>query len=332
MDPFEIINMLPLLDDFGKDIDNWIQEFSEIMEMYEIISPRRIFTFIKECVNEDVKYILEEYKFNYGKYPTFDDIQKIIEEYLNITQNDKFNILLSLKIKNNERIKLFNYRVRIKYNLLDENYKKLFNVNNYVEMLKSRPYIYSNVLLNDCKTIEEAFKVAELASKVEEYNVFNNELNYSFGSIMNINMTTLNPRINDININSNDDCEKNMDLSNVNNERENIIEDENEADTCNENFNNKYEDMECNNNLLNSINLSDYKNTNDENNIYKNNYIRDTLKNHCQLLIVNHKYNKTEIDTMQSNIKEKFSFNYGNNRKDTKMLERNYRYKRKRKR
>ncbi|ORX47531.1 hypothetical protein BCR36DRAFT_92272, partial [Piromyces finnis] len=288
----------------------------------------------------------------------------------------KFNILLSLKIKNNERIKLFNYRVRIKYNLLDENYKKLFNVNNYVEMLKSRPYIYSNVLLNDCKTLEEAFKVAELASKVEEYNVFNNELNYSFGSIMNINMTTLNPRINDININSNDDCEKNMDLSNVNNERENIIEDENEADTCNENFNNKYEDMECNNNLLNSINLSDCdedkilklqdkilnnkiledykclrnkkikkrlesiingvdiedKNTNDENNIYKNNYIRDTLKNHCQLLIVNHKYNKTEIDTMQSKIKEKFSFNYGNNRKDTKMLERNYRYKRKRKR
>ncbi|ORX42737.1 hypothetical protein BCR36DRAFT_361965 [Piromyces finnis] len=141
MDPFEIINMLPLLDNFGKDIDNWIQEFSEIMEMYEIISPRRIFTFIKECVNEDVKYILEEYKINYGKYPTFDDIQKIIEEYLNITQNDKFNILLSLKIKNNERIKLFNYRVRIKYNLLDENYKKLFNVNNYVEMLKSRPYI-----------------------------------------------------------------------------------------------------------------------------------------------------------------------------------------------
>ncbi|ORX39470.1 hypothetical protein BCR36DRAFT_417003 [Piromyces finnis] len=189
-------------------------------------------------------------------------------------------------------------------------------------------------------------------------------------------MTALNPRINDININSNDDCEKNMDLSNVNNERENIIEDENEADTCNENFNNKYEDMECNNNLLNSINLSDCdedkilklqdkilnnkiledykclrnkkikkrlesiingvdiedKNTNDENNIYKNNYIRDTLKNHCQLLIVNHKYNKTEIDTMQSKIKEKFSFNYGNNRKDTKMLERNYRYKRKRKR
>jgi len=45
---------LPNLIDYGKDVDGWMHEFVRVMELYDVVEPRRIFVWAKEAVEEDM--------------------------------------------------------------------------------------------------------------------------------------------------------------------------------------------------------------------------------------------------------------------------------------
>ena len=47
--------ILPLLINYGKDVESWITDFSKTMELYDIMELRRIFTWAKEDVEEDTQ-------------------------------------------------------------------------------------------------------------------------------------------------------------------------------------------------------------------------------------------------------------------------------------
>ena len=114
-DAAKLLKVLPHLSDYGKDVESWIGDFSKTMELYDIVEPRRVFTWAKEAVEEDIKGAINSLKIKEGKeirYPNFKEIQAAIEDHLHITESDKCSVLKSLRINNDESIKKFNYRYK----------------------------------------------------------------------------------------------------------------------------------------------------------------------------------------------------------------------------
>jgi len=192
MDASKLQRAIPHLNDYGKDVDSWMEEFTRIMEIFNVDEPRRIFIWAKEAVDCDIKEVLNSLlvrKNNEIRYPKYKEIQTAIEEYLEITPNDKCSNLKTMRIKNTETIKNFNYRYLKLYHRLERDYMKLVSVDDYLNAIKIRKYPHSQVIISECETLTEAFKVAERAEKAERKTM--NEDPYPNNSY-NVNMMTQN--------------------------------------------------------------------------------------------------------------------------------------------
>jgi len=170
-DAAKLQRILPLLINYGKDVESWITDFSKTMELYDIMEPRRIFTWAKEAVEEDIQGALNSLVKGRGdsiRYPTLKEIQDTIEEHLHITENDKCSVLKSLKINEDESLKKFNYKYKKLYNKLSLEYRRLISVKDYTNAISSRVFPCSRVMIAECETINEAFKIAEVAEEAEK--------------------------------------------------------------------------------------------------------------------------------------------------------------------
>ena len=170
-DATKLQRKLPHLADYGKDVDSWMTDFVKIMELYDIMEPRRIFIWVKEAVEEDIQGALQSLVVRRGdemRYPTFKEIQNTIEEHLHITENDKCAVLKTIQINQEESIKKFNYRYKKLYNKLSLEYRRLISVKDYTNAISSRVFPCSRVMVAECDTINEACKIAEVAEETEK--------------------------------------------------------------------------------------------------------------------------------------------------------------------
>lgn len=176
IDAAKLQKALPNLIDYGKDVDGWMHEFVRVMELYDVVEPRRIFVWAKEAVEEDMHGALNSLKSKNGnevRYPSFKEIQAAVEEYLHITPNDKCAVLKSLKINNKETIKKFNHRYKILYKGLPREYQKLISIKDYTTAISTRVFPCSRVMTTECETLSEAFKVAEVSEEAEKEIISN---------------------------------------------------------------------------------------------------------------------------------------------------------------
>jgi len=170
-DASKIRREIPLLGEYGKDIDSWIEDFSRVMDVYNIQEPRMIFIWLKEAVEADVRNLIKSLcvmKNNVTHYPNYKEVQAAIEDYLEVKPRDKCSILKALKIKDYETIKSFNYKYRTLYHRLTRIYQQIITVDDYLNSIKERLYVHSQVILEECESLNEAYKVAERAEKAEK--------------------------------------------------------------------------------------------------------------------------------------------------------------------
>ncbi|KAG4090130.1 hypothetical protein H8356DRAFT_1295877 [Neocallimastix lanati (nom. inval.)] len=166
MNVFKILNTLPLLENYNNDINEWIEELTELFELWNIKEQERRFILCKECVNKEIRYVLDELKEKNNQVPSLKEIKIALEEYLEITSSVKYWNLINLKINSNESISNFNYKYLRKYNDIDSNIKKLITVNNYVNSIRSRIYPCLRILEEEIEDIKEAIKYAEKNNKI----------------------------------------------------------------------------------------------------------------------------------------------------------------------
>jgi len=62
MNVFKILSTLPLLENYNNDINEWIEELTESFELWDIKEQERRFILCKECVNKEIRYVLDELK------------------------------------------------------------------------------------------------------------------------------------------------------------------------------------------------------------------------------------------------------------------------------
>ncbi|ORX48378.1 hypothetical protein BCR36DRAFT_451951 [Piromyces finnis] len=150
------------------------------MEIHDIQEPSRIFVWLKVAVEADIKNVLKSLctsHNNVKRYPTYKEVQSAIEDYLEIKPGDKCSVLKTLKIKQNETIKSFNYKYLTLYHRLERDFMKIISVDDYLNSIKKRVYPHSQVILAECETLSEAFKVAEKAEKAERRTIESTETN-----------------------------------------------------------------------------------------------------------------------------------------------------------
>jgi hypothetical protein len=124
-DAIKIKRDLSYLVDYGKGIDSWMEEFKNIMEIYNREESSRIFIWMKNAVEADIKNHLKflcTTRNNVKRFPSFKEIPKAIVEYLKITPNDKCSVINVLNFKRNETVKPFNYNYLTLYHRLDLEY------------------------------------------------------------------------------------------------------------------------------------------------------------------------------------------------------------------
>ncbi|ORX59054.1 hypothetical protein BCR36DRAFT_408591 [Piromyces finnis] len=180
VDATKVKRDLPYLCDYGKDIDSWMEDFISVMEIHDIQEPSRIFVWLKVAVEADIKNVLKSLctsHNNVKRYPTYKEVQSAIEDYLEIKPGDKCSVLKTLKIKQNETIKSFNYKYLTLYHRLERDFMKIISVDDYLNSIKKRVYPHSQVILAECETLSEAFKVAEKAEKAERRTIESTETN-----------------------------------------------------------------------------------------------------------------------------------------------------------
>ncbi|KAL6631810.1 hypothetical protein U3516DRAFT_736689 [Neocallimastix sp. 'constans'] len=78
----DIVKKFTIIKNYGKDVDLWIHDFEEVMDLWDIQNPKRRRVFMKECV-----YVEENCENK--TYPSTQIIKEEIEKNLGITQNDK---------------------------------------------------------------------------------------------------------------------------------------------------------------------------------------------------------------------------------------------------
>ncbi|ORX41390.1 hypothetical protein BCR32DRAFT_288496 [Anaeromyces robustus] len=141
------------------------------MELYDVLEPRRIFVWAKEAVEEDIQGVLNSLRTRTGneiRYPGLREMQAAIEDYMHITENDKCAVLKSLKINNDETLKKFNYKYKKLYQKLSHEYRRLISVKDYTNAISTRVFPCSRVMIAECETLNEAFKIAEIAEEAEK--------------------------------------------------------------------------------------------------------------------------------------------------------------------
>ncbi|KAL6624275.1 hypothetical protein U3516DRAFT_810297 [Neocallimastix sp. 'constans'] len=203
MNVFKILSTLPLLENYNNDINEWIEELTESFELWDIKEQERRFILCKECVNKEIRYVLDELKEEKNQVPSLKEIKIALEEYLEITSSVKYWNLINLKINSNESISNFNYKYLRKYNDIDSNIKKLITVNNYVNSIRSRIYPCLRILEEEIEDIKEAIKYAEKVERIEKKlnlnlnNIYKN--NNQKWNNNNFKMNKLNSNINNKN-------------------------------------------------------------------------------------------------------------------------------------
>ncbi|KAG4099749.1 hypothetical protein H8356DRAFT_1330423 [Neocallimastix lanati (nom. inval.)] len=92
---------LPHLEDYKKNVLEWIEDLKEYLILYDITKPRKVFTWVLAAVEVNVKIRNGE-----ERYPKFSEIRKAVERYLEITEGDKWTVLRNLTIVEGETILL----------------------------------------------------------------------------------------------------------------------------------------------------------------------------------------------------------------------------------
>lgn len=173
-----LLEILPRLKSSDRDTDSWYVEISRVLELSGIDEPKKIYVWVKESLQGRLKETAESLydSKNDGThegivYPSLKEIKEAVEEYLQITPQEKCNKVKSLKIDRNESIKDFNWRYRKVYNNLSDDMKGFIVVKDYLTSIQTRPYACAQIITTvDTDNLTQAFKVAELAESVEEMN------------------------------------------------------------------------------------------------------------------------------------------------------------------
>jgi len=167
----ELEDLLPRLDESGKDVDTWSEEFVRLMKLADINTPSSIHTWAMECVEGKLRGVLQDLvtinEDGEEVYPNVKQMKKALEDALEVTPQLKCKRLQKLKIKKNETIKNFNWRYKKLYNNLPRLYQEFITVDDYAESISYRPYARAQVITNQCVDLEEAFEEAELAERAE---------------------------------------------------------------------------------------------------------------------------------------------------------------------
>jgi len=308
---------LPHLADYGKDVESWMTEFVKVMELYDIMESRRIFTWVKEAVEEDVQGALNSLVVRRGdemRYPTFKEIQNAIEVHLNITENDKCAVLKSLQINPDETIKKFNYRYKKLYNKLSLEYRRLISVKDYTTAISSRVFPCSRVMIAECDTINEACKIAEVAEEAEKEINNINQRNETINMRNHIMFTQNQPdnsllmrhpfyenlQLNQLSTNNNNNIFQggnnlNYKFKQWNNNNNNSFRNSNYANRMSNPYNNSYYYLNNNDDIthMNNGNLINrYNNRFNYNNFLNNNNINQYMNN-------NNKNNRSNMSNNQ---------------------------------
>jgi len=98
----QVINKLPILEQYGVDINGWLNDFNRIMELYDINKPERKFTFLKECVEFELREELILLKEKNNVIPQLEEIKCVIENYLKYEDMDKKELLVVMISQNIE--------------------------------------------------------------------------------------------------------------------------------------------------------------------------------------------------------------------------------------
>ncbi|ORY13343.1 hypothetical protein LY90DRAFT_636762 [Neocallimastix californiae] len=175
----QVINKLPILEQYGVDINGWLNDFNRIMELYDINKPERKFTFLKECVEFELREELILLKEKNNVIPQPEEIKCVIENYLKITASDKYWNLINMRINNKETLVSFNNKYNRLLDDMREDYKTLITVRNYINSMKSRSYPYLRIKEKNCKTIKEAMETAEQAERIEKQLRMVNNMEYN---------------------------------------------------------------------------------------------------------------------------------------------------------
>ena len=167
----ELEDLLPRLDESGKDVDTWSEEFVRFMKLTDINTPSSILAWAMECVERKLRGVLQDLvtinEDGEEVYPNVKQMKKALEDALEVTSQLKCKRLQNLKIKKNETIKNFNWRYKKLYNNLPRLYQEFITVDDYAESISYRPYARAQVITNQCVDLEEAFEEAELADRAE---------------------------------------------------------------------------------------------------------------------------------------------------------------------
>ncbi|KAL6632394.1 hypothetical protein U3516DRAFT_775234 [Neocallimastix sp. 'constans'] len=175
----QVINKLHILEQYGVDINGWLNDFNRIMELYDINKPERKFTFLKECVEFELREELILLKEKNNAIPQQKEIKFVIENYLKITASNKYWNLINMRINNKETLVNFNNKYNRLFDDMGEDYKTLITVGNYINSMKSRSYPYLRIKDKNCKTIKEAMETAEQAERIEKQLRMVNNIEYN---------------------------------------------------------------------------------------------------------------------------------------------------------
>eukprot|EP00833_Pecoramyces_ruminatium_P005616 jgi/Orpsp1_1/1179648/evm.model.c7180000070192.2 len=170
LDAEKIKKNLPRLEDYKKNVLEWTDDLKEYLLLYDITEPRKVFTWVLAAVEDNVKDVIRALatkRNDEERYPKFNEIQKAVETYLEITEGDKWAVLRNLVVAEGESLKQFNHRYKKLYHNLSREYQKLITVKEYKESISSRIFPCSQVSIAKVNSLQEAYEIAELAETTE---------------------------------------------------------------------------------------------------------------------------------------------------------------------
>ena len=171
LDAAKIKRELPRLEDYGKNVLEWVDDLKEYLLLYDITEPKKVFIWVLAAVEDDVKDAVKALAIRRNgeeRYPKFSDIQKAVESYLEITEGDTWAILRNLMIAEGESLEQFNHRYKKLYHNLNRDYQKLITIKEYKDSISSRVFPCSQVSIAKVDTLQEAYEIAELAETTEK--------------------------------------------------------------------------------------------------------------------------------------------------------------------
>jgi len=351
----EISSMIPRLGNHDRDIESWAEEFQRIMELANIEEPKRIFAWAKECVQGRLKGILEDLKTIDGDdvtYPNINEMKTAIEDYLEVTQQEKCFNLKALKIRRNETIRDFNWRYNNLHNSLNPESQEFITIKDYCNSISSRPFARTQVITAQPDTLEEALQIAELAENATEapnipnniimalgnennsfqYNPYympnsspfnflhNNPYYDTFDNNINPVLYTNNKSFNIPNNNGNMNYRYNRKYNNYYNTYSNLYNNNEYNNRFNHGLNNNNSQYDPYNNYYNN-------NFNNFDSYYRNNFNNNYLKNDNNLNKINN-FNNTRYNSNSNNNinNERFLTNNVNNDRNLNKQAKNNNY------